>query len=102
MMDLLLLLELLLGLGGADDLTEGGGGGFDEADDVVICFFSAVGLIDMSRDSQASYSTFIKVSVAHQTTRFLTPTKPPNHVPPRRQRKKEEMEKEKRETHPTA
>ncbi|KAM1378120.1 hypothetical protein ACFX13_040255 [Malus domestica] len=62
MMDLLLLLELLLGLGGADDLTEGGGGGFDEADDVVICFFSAVGLIDMSRDSQASYSTFIKVN----------------------------------------
>ncbi|KAM1378116.1 hypothetical protein ACFX13_040251 [Malus domestica] len=62
MVDLLLLLELLLELGGADDLTEGGEGGFDEADDVVICFFSTVGLIDMSRDSQASYSTFIEVS----------------------------------------
>lgn len=57
MVDLLLLLKLLLGLGGADDSTEGGGGGFDEADDIVICFFPAVGPIDMSRESQASYDS---------------------------------------------
>lgn len=49
MVDLLLLIKLL-GLGGADDTTEEEGG-FDEAADVVVCFFTAVDPIGMSQPS---------------------------------------------------
>ncbi|KAM0983157.1 hypothetical protein ACFXTH_015977 [Malus domestica] len=46
MVDLLLLIKLL-GLGEADDTTEEEGR-FDEAADVVVCFYTAVDPIDIS------------------------------------------------------